>query len=92
VVANCASCHGTHNIQPSSDPRSTVNPMNLSRTCGQCHRGAGIQLASARIHVAPGFGEHPWVALVRRIYLVIIFVTIGGMSLHNGLDFLVHLK
>ena len=92
VVANCASCHGTHNIQPSSDPRSTVNPMNLSRTCGQCHRGAGIQLASARIHVAPGFGEHPWVTLVRQIYLVIIFVTIGGMSLHNGLDFLVHLR
>ncbi|MDE2179472.1 MAG: cytochrome b/b6 domain-containing protein [candidate division NC10 bacterium] len=92
VVANCASCHGTHNIQPSSDPRSTVNPMNLSRTCGQCHRGAGMQLANTRIHVAPGFGEHPWVTLVRRIYLVLIVVVIGGMSLHNGLDFLAHLR
>ncbi|MDE2320643.1 MAG: cytochrome b/b6 domain-containing protein [candidate division NC10 bacterium] len=92
VVANCASCHGTHNIRPSSDPRSTVNPMNLSRTCGQCHRGAGMQLAGVRIHVAPGFGEHPWVTLVRRIYLVIIFVVIGGMSLHNGLDFLAQLR
>lgn len=51
-----------------------------------------MQLASARIHVAPGFGEHPWVTLVRRIYLVIIFVAIGGMSLHNGLDFLAHLR
>lgn len=51
-----------------------------------------MQLAGARIHVAPGFGEHPWVTLVRRIYLVIIFVAIGGMSLHNGLDFLAHLR
>jgi cytochrome b subunit of formate dehydrogenase len=92
VVANCASCHGTHNIQPSSDPRSTVNPKNLSQTCGRCHQGAGAQLVSARIHVAPGFGEHPWVTLVRRIYLVIILVVIGGMSLHNGLDFLAHLR
>ena len=25
VVANCASCHGTHSIFPSSDPRSTIN-------------------------------------------------------------------
>ena len=25
TVANCASCHGVHNIYPSSDPRSTVN-------------------------------------------------------------------
>ena len=24
VVANCASCHGTHSIFPSSDPRSTI--------------------------------------------------------------------
>lgn len=92
VVANCASCHGTHNIRPSSDPRSTISPMNLSRTCGQCHRGAGMQLAGTRIHVAPGFGEHPWVTLIRRIYLVIIVVVVGGMGLHNGLDFLAHLR
>lgn len=92
VVANCASCHGTHNIHPSSDPRSTINPLNLSRTCGQCHQGAGMQLVSARIHVAPGFGEHPWVTLIRQVYLVIIVVVIGGMSLHNGLDFLAHLR
>jgi hypothetical protein len=35
VVANCASCHGVHNILPSSDPRSTINPANLDVTCGQ---------------------------------------------------------
>ena len=88
VAANCASCHGTHNILPSSDPRSTIHGQNLPGTCGQCHPGVGAQLASARIHVAPGMGEHPLVALVRQIYLVIIFGTIGGMALHNGLDFL----
>ena len=92
VAANCASCHGTHNILPSSDPRSTIHPLNLPRTCGQCHPGAGIQLASAKIHVGPGLGEHPWVTLLRRIYIVIILVTIGGMSLHNGLDFVARLR
>jgi hypothetical protein len=34
TVANCASCHGVHNIFPSDDPRSTVNAANLSHTCG----------------------------------------------------------
>lgn len=92
VAANCASCHGTHNILPRADLRSTINPQNLPHTCGQCHPGAGAQLASARIHVAPGMGEHPLVALIRRIYLVIIFGTIGGMMLHNGLDFLKRLR
>ena len=40
VVANCASCHGVHNILPSSDPHSTVSAANLVKTCGQCHVGA----------------------------------------------------
>ena len=26
VAANCSSCHGVHDILPSSDPRSTINP------------------------------------------------------------------
>jgi len=39
VVANCASCHGVHNIFPSSDPRSTINKANLDVTCGKCHQG-----------------------------------------------------
>jgi len=41
IVANCASCHGVHNIFPSKDARSTVNAANLSKTCGNCHAGAG---------------------------------------------------
>ena len=39
VVANCSSCHGVHNILPSSDPRSTIHHANLGATCGQCHKG-----------------------------------------------------
>ena len=31
TVANCASCHGVHNILASSDPSSTINPKNLAR-------------------------------------------------------------
>ena len=48
IVANCASCHGVHNILSSRDPRSTVNPRQLGRTCGECHPGAGRGSASAR--------------------------------------------
>ena len=38
TAANCASCHGVHDILRSSDPRSTVNPANLRKTCGECHK------------------------------------------------------
>src|SRR5688572_20974413 len=51
VVANCASCHGVHNILPSSDPKSMINVNNLPQTCGQCHIGAGVNFATGKIHL-----------------------------------------
>jgi len=34
----CTSCHGdAHAIFPKSDPRSAVYPLNVPRTCGNCH-------------------------------------------------------
>ncbi len=39
-TAECASCHGSHNILPASDVRSSVYPTNLPGTCAQCHSNA----------------------------------------------------
>jgi hypothetical protein len=34
----CTSCHGdAHAIFPKGDPRSAVYPLNIPRTCGNCH-------------------------------------------------------
>jgi len=92
-VANCASCHGVHNILPSTDPRSTVHPSNLARTCGTCHPGAGARFAIGPIHVRPAAGsEHPVVRLIRVAYLFLLIpLTLGFMVLHNALDFLAKL-
>ena len=86
VVANCASCHGTHSIFPSSDPRSTIHRANLARTCGQCHPGVTDKFTSAKVHVdAPLSADvgSKAVRWIRRFYLGMIFVVIGGMLLHN---------
>ena len=86
VVANCASCHGVHNILPSSDPRSTINSANLAHTCGQCHPGANAEFAAAKVHVdAPLSADigSKAVRWIRRFYLGMIFAVIGGMLLHN---------
>jgi cytochrome b subunit of formate dehydrogenase len=89
TVANCASCHGVHDILPSSDPRSHISPANLSATCGECHPGAGTSFAIGEVHVQPEdrASAHPAVYWIRTIYLWLIALTIGGMLLHNGLDF-----
>ncbi len=86
VVANCASCHGTHSILPSSDPRSMINAANLARTCGQCHPGVTEKFAASKVHVdAPLSADvgSKAVRWIRRFYLSMIFAVIGGMLLHN---------
>ncbi len=86
VVANCASCHGTHSIFPSSDRRSTINRANLARTCGQCHPGVTEKFTAAKVHVdAPLSADvgSKAVRWIRKFYLGMIFAVIGGMLLHN---------
>ena len=86
VVANCASCHGVHNILPSSDPRSTINKANLPKTCGQCHPGVTEEFVLAKVHVdAPLSADvgSKAVRWIRRFYLGMIVAVIGGMLLHN---------
>jgi cytochrome b subunit of formate dehydrogenase len=87
TVANCASCHGVHNIFRSSDRRSTVNAANLPATCGRCHAGAGQHFAIGPVHVQTSEASaHPVVRWIRWIYLVLIPVTLGFMVLHNLAD------
>ena len=38
----CKTCHGTHDIRPASDPKSTVYRANIPETCGKCHFDAGF--------------------------------------------------
>ena len=86
VVANCASCHGVHNILPSSDPRSTINKANLAKTCGQCHPGVTEKFTAAKVHVGAPLSADVGskaVRWIRRFYLGMIFAVIGGMLLHN---------
>ena len=88
VVANCASCHGAHNILPSSDPRSTINKANLVKTCGQCHPGATAKFALGKVHIdVPLSADISSIAIgwIRRLYLPLIIGVIGGMVLHNFL-------
>jgi cytochrome b subunit of formate dehydrogenase len=88
TVANCASCHGVHNILRSSDVKSTINAKNLPVTCGKCHPGAGQRFAITRIHVVEGSSEPAAMKWVRDFYLLVIPVTIGLMLLHNAGDWI----
>lgn len=86
AVANCASCHGFHDILPSTDPKSMTNAKNLPQTCGKCHPGAGTRFAIGTIHWLEGNKEPGIVRYVRLFYIGVIPFTIGLMILHHGGD------
>ncbi|MGA3080087.1 MAG: cytochrome b/b6 domain-containing protein [Terracidiphilus sp.] len=88
VAANCASCHGAHNILPSSDPRSTINRANLDATCGKCHAGVTQKFTVTKVHLDGGPSKDigtVTVRWVRGFYLSLIFLVIGAMFLHNAI-------
>lgn len=87
IVANCASCHGVHNIKPSTDSTSTVHKDNLIKTCGSCHPGANTQFVSGKIHLDVNQAEDPLLYWISTIYIMMIISVVGGMFLHNALDF-----
>ena len=87
AVANCASCHGVHDIKPSSDPTSRINKANLARTCGTCHPGANANFTRGSVHVTAAAGTEGPLYTVTATYVILIIVVIGGMFIHNILDF-----
>jgi len=85
-VANCASCHGAHRILPSAEPTSSINPQNLQKTCGQCHPGITPKIAATSIHATATGHERGWPRLFQVLYIALIVVVIGGMTVHWLLD------
>ncbi len=92
LAANCASCHGYHKILPSTDVNSTIHANHLVETCGKCHPGANEKFSFSKMHVDLAAAQSSSSDLgsqinwwVRKIYLILIIVTIGGMFAHNFL-------
>jgi cytochrome b subunit of formate dehydrogenase/nitrate/TMAO reductase-like tetraheme cytochrome c subunit len=86
-VANCASCHGVHDIKPSSDSTSRISKNNLVKTCGTCHPGANENFTKGSVHVIATDRNDSILYLVSTGYILLIAVVIGGMVLHNVIDF-----
>ncbi len=60
-TAICTDCHGVHDLRNGSDPESSINKMNLSRTCGKCHEKAAQEYGGS-VHgraLAHGITDSP---------------------------------
>ena len=85
-AANCASCHGVHDILPSADPASSVNKGNLQKTCGKCHPNASPNFAKGVVHVEVSPKKAMGVFAVRMFYTIFISALVILFVLHVGLE------
>jgi Cytochrome c3 len=91
-VANCASCHGFHNIRPSSDPNSPINPAHLPQTCSQCHSGAGEKLSQVKIHILDPKAANYAGYMIQKAYFVLITFMIGSFVIYILADLKTRLR
>ncbi|MGE5188602.1 MAG: hypothetical protein ACM3NF_00930 [Gemmatimonadota bacterium] len=86
TVANCASCHGTHDIRPPDDPLSMVNPKNVPKTCGKCHPGANANFAVGKMHVDAKKKEAGIVYYTAQFFKYLTIGTMLALIAHIFLD------
>ena len=86
TVANCASCHGTHDIRPAEDPLSSVNPKNVPKTCGKCHPGANPNFAVGKMHIDAKKKEAGVVYYVASFFKYLTIGTMLALIAHILLD------
>jgi cytochrome b subunit of formate dehydrogenase/nitrate/TMAO reductase-like tetraheme cytochrome c subunit len=84
-VASCVSCHTAHSVLPKSDSASTVSEQNVVATCQQCHPSADETFAQSYNHVSASVETNPVNRIIKRIYIWLIIVVIGGMLIHNAI-------
>lgn len=53
LTAGCADCHGSHQVLPQTDPRSSLHSFRRAATCAVCHPGASDSFAKFFAHADP---------------------------------------
>lgn len=70
-VAACYDCHGHHDIQAGTDPRSRISPQHRLETCRKCHPKANANFAAYIVHA-----DHTNKKDYPQLYYVFLFMTL----------------
>src|SRR5208283_906475 len=88
-AAKCADCHGSHDVLPLNDPKSTLSPENRVHTCAKCHPNAGANFVQFNPHIDPSNAEtYPLVHGVRVTLLTLLYSTFAFFGIHSLLWFI----
>jgi predicted CXXCH cytochrome family protein len=84
-AAKCSDCHGSHDILPTSDPRSTLSRANVVETCAQCHPGSNRRFAGYLTHATHHDKDRwPWLYWSFRFMTLLLVGTLTFALMHTG--------
>jgi hypothetical protein len=80
-AANCASCHGAHDVKPKHDTTSSVNKANRTVNCGRCHPRASDRFDIGPVHGRTSARAKPTLKWVMPAGIILIAGLAGGLFL-----------
>jgi len=93
-TAKCFDCHGSHDIEPSKDPKARMHVDNRLEACQECHSGKkDIPLATAGFvsfsphGVTDDFERYPQLWIANKIMVSLVIGVFAFFWLHSGLWF-----
>ncbi len=86
-AANCASCHGVHDIYQQSHPKSLINKDNIQATCGKCHDDLPADFSQGTFHKSASDKESGAEYYVRNFYVWFITILIFGFIIYRVLEY-----
>jgi len=87
-TAKCFNCHGSHEIQKVTDPKSLMHPDNRLQTCQKCHAGATKGFTTFEPHgTANDFGRYPYIWIASKFMLLLLAGTFTFFWTHTALWF-----
>ncbi|MCX7042544.1 MAG: cytochrome c3 family protein [Gammaproteobacteria bacterium] len=93
-TAKCFDCHGSHDIEPSSNPDAMMHPDNRLESCQDCHSGRKeVALATAGFvsfnphGTTDNFDKYPQIWIANQIMVQLLVGTFAFFWLHTILWF-----
>ena len=80
-AANCASCHGAHDVRAKDDTTSSVDKSHRADNCGKCHKGANERFDSGPVHGKIGVRARPARRWLLPVGLLLVAGAVGGLTL-----------
>ena len=89
-AATCSDCHTPHHNLAADDPRSSVHPGNLAKTCGSSNCHAGHEINASFLTFMPhsdpmNVEQNPWVHYIYLFMTLLLLGVFGFFGLHAAL-------